>query len=107
MAQCYGCGRKFGLFESKVRFRCKYCGRHGCKSCGKYWLTFKYFKAYEGTNAVYGNDRFCSNDCIVAFLSVSPGMMNSYGESSYPYADQSYQGALYRFFNHTYNIGLL
>lgn len=107
VAQCNGCGRRFGLFETKTRYRCKNCGRHGCKRCGSYWIAFSYIKGYSGTSPVYTADRFCSSGCAVNFIAANPSMMNTYGQNSYQYANQSYEGSLYRFFYHTYNIGLL
>jgi hypothetical protein len=107
VAQCYGCGRKYGFFESKVRYKCNSCGRHGCKQCGRFWTAFTYVRGYAESRPVYGADRYCSDGCAVAYIARSPGVTDTYGQRSYRYAEQSYQGSLHRFFNYTYNIGLL
>jgi hypothetical protein len=64
-------------------------------------------KGYTGHSPLYGADKFCANGCAVTYIANYPGATDTYGQSSYRYAEQSYQGALYRFFYHTYKIGLL
>lgn len=107
MARCHGCGKGFGFFEDGKRMQCKYCASHGCKYCGRSWISFPLLRGYDGTRPMYSYDRFCSQGCAVAYIATYPRVIENYGEISYSYAALSFQGALYLFFHRNYDFSLL
>ncbi|MHA1962716.1 MAG: FYVE zinc finger domain-containing protein [Candidatus Thorarchaeota archaeon] len=107
MVNCDGCGRKFRFLETVVKRNCIYCGRPGCNKCSAHWI---YYRIYAGTSQnriAVRTDGFCTEFCVVNYLSASPEMMDEYGAESYGHGELSYRGALYRFFNHGRNQGHL
>lgn len=103
MVYCDGCGRKFGFFETVVKRNCIYCGRPGCNKCSVHWIYYRIYAGFGKDRRAIRTDGFCSEFCIVNYLSASPEMMDEYEPLSYGHGELSYRGSLYRFFNHGQN----